>query len=136
MAAAGVSAACSGAEPEEKLVPEDAQNPRTTPDIELLALYAAVRRVYPALDAELGVIEGQHRDHLTALGGSLPDDFLDVPVAQTRAAAVEQCMIAERRAADAHQSACLQSSDPVEARLLAILSASEASHVPALAALI
>lgn len=134
-AAAGMGAACSGAEPEEMRGSEPERNPLTTPDIELLALYSAVRRTYPELDGVLAEIEGQHLDHLTALGGSIPEVSLEVTVAETSAAALEQCMIAERRAADAHQAACLQSNDPIEARLIAIIAASEASHVPALAAL-
>ncbi len=135
VAAAGVGAACSGPEPEEMRGSEPERSPLTTPDTELLALYAAVRRTYPALDGVLAEIEGQHLDHLTALGGIPPEVSLDVTVAGTSAAALEQCMIAERRAADAHQEACLRSADPIEARLLAIIAASEASHVPALAAL-
>lgn len=135
-AAAGVSAACTNTEPEAIEASQAERDPLTTPDVELLALYASVRRAFPALDAQLAVLQAQHREHLTALGGSEPDVLLDVPVAGTSTAAVEQCMMAERRAADAHQAACLQSSDPTQARLLAILAASEASHVPALAALI
>jgi hypothetical protein len=135
VAAAGVSAACTDTEPGATGASEPERSPLTTPDLELLALYASVRRTYPELNTQLAALEAQHREHLAALGSSDPDALIDVPVAGTSAAAVEQCMMAERRAADAHQAACLQSSDPTQARLLAILAASEASHVPALAAL-
>lgn len=135
VAAAAVSSACSGTEVERIRESEPERNPLTTPDMGLLALYAAVRRTYPSLDEVLAEIEDQHRAHLAALGGSASEVSLEVTVAATSAGALEQCIIAERRAADAHQAACLQSVDPNEARLLAIIAASEASHVPALAAL-
>jgi hypothetical protein len=130
--AGGFLAACSSPDPPAAAPTEQTPNLLATPDLELIALYMAVRSAYPALDASLQTIEEQHRAHLAALGGEVSIEDIDVTVATTSAAAVEQCMLAERRAADIHQAACLRSADPVEVRLLALISASEASHVPAL----
>lgn len=131
MTAGGVVTACSSPESQTQ-TPEPERNPLANPDRELIALYAAVRRTYPALDGPLREFEDQHVAHLAALGGDDIVDEVDISVAVTSAGAIEQCMLAERRAADSHQDACLRSADAVEVRLLTLIAASEASHVPAL----
>jgi hypothetical protein len=135
VAAGGLAAACSSSDSQTFSPSEPEPNLLATPDLELIALYTAVRRSYPALDAPLKEIEDQHVAHVVALGGEVPVEPIDVAVAGTSAAAIEQCILAERRAADLHQEACLRGTDPTQVRLLALLSASEASHVPALARL-
>lgn len=108
-----------------------ARDPSEQTELALIALYTAVRAAYPDLDEPLADIAAQHVAHLQALGGQV--QALDPPpVARTQQGALDQCMVAETQAANAHQSACL-TAEPVRARLLTLLSASEASHVPALA---
>lgn len=128
--AAGAVAGCSSEPTATPSAPQP--EPRTVPDLELIALYAAVRRTYPDLGTALAEIEEQHRAHVAALGEPDTSTELAVTVAATKRAALEQCMVAERRAADLHEAACLNSDDPTLARLLAVIAASEASHVPAL----
>lgn len=98
----------------------------------LIALYAAVTTAHPALADSLGLIAEQHREHLTALGYAAIPTVPDQQAAQDQSAAVDQCIAAELRAAEARQASCQGVEDPEMIRLLAIIAASEASHAPEL----
>lgn len=108
--------------------PESAPAQQT--ELALIALYTAVRAGHPELDTALADIQSQHEAHLIALGGTMREMELP-PVASTPNGALEQCILAETQAANAQQAACMDA-DTSAARTLALISASEASHVPAL----
>jgi len=104
--------------------------PTQQTELALIALYSAVRAAFPALDEPLRAIQVQHEAHLAALDGQLRQ-IEPPPIASTEAGALEQCALAETQAANAHQRACV-TADSDLARLLTLITASEASHVPAL----
>lgn len=104
-------------------------------EADLVARYEAVLAAYPDLDEAVNSlltdIRDQHAEHRDALGGapdapvpSAPDASLD--------AAIGDLLARERSAAKARRRACVAADDPAAARLLALIGASEASHVPAL----
>ena len=95
------------------------------------AAIAALPDADPAVIALLTGIRDQHAAHRDALGGtSLAPDAPPQPAAQ--AAVIDELLAAERQAARDRIDACESATDPELARLLAMIAASEASHVPAL----
>jgi hypothetical protein len=127
-----VLVACSQdtAVPETRSTEPAALDPTQQVELNLIALYTAVRAAFPALDQPLKGIQAQHEAHLTALDGEL-GEIQTPPIARTPEGALDQCVLAETQAANAHQQACLGAA-PELARLLTLISASEASHIPAL----
>jgi hypothetical protein len=131
--AAAALAGC-GSEAEE-LAPADAANPAPVDQVALseatlIALYSSVAVAHPALADSVARIADQHREHLTALGFPQIPSVPAQQAAQNRGAAIDQCIAAELRAADARQASCQNAEDPEMIRLLAIIAASEASHAP------
>ena len=101
----------------------------------LVAQYeAALERVADGqteLRAALSQIRDQHRAHLDALGGAT-----DAPPPATlpsgTAAVLAELIDAERAASKERIDACVDTPDPDLARVLSLIAASEASHVPVL----
>jgi hypothetical protein len=98
----------------------------------LIAVYSAVSAAHPTLAESLAPIADQHREHLVALGYPELPSVPTQQSAQNRSSAIEQCISAEIRAAEARQASCQSTEDPEMVRLLAIIAASEASHAPEL----
>lgn len=100
----------------------------------LLSRYEATMAAHPALAAQLRPLAEQHRDHHRAMLGSDGATPTDAPPAipADPAAAVADLAAAERSAAEARTSACLEAQVTDTARLLALIAASEASHAEAL----
>lgn len=95
------------------------------------AAIAALAQADPELIALLTSIRDQHAAHRDALGGtSAAPEAPAQPVAQ--AAVIDELVAAERQATRDRIDACEAASDPALARLLALIGASEAAHVPAL----
>jgi hypothetical protein len=95
------------------------------------AALAATSGEAPAVRALLAEIADQHRAHLSALGGAAAaDEQAGTPVTLT--SLIADLVEAERSAARDRIRACVDASDPELARVLALIAASEASHVPAL----
>jgi hypothetical protein len=97
---------------------------------ELISLYdAAIAALGPTGEERallLTSLREQHAAHREALGGAD-----DVP-APTRAPDLGALISAERGAARARIRSCVDAEDPELARVLALIAASEAAHVPAL----
>lgn len=134
-----VSCTSDTAEPEPTSsptpTPEDAAGSVAAAEALLVASYdaaiAALPDADPAVIALLTGIRDQHAAHRDALGGtSAAPDAPPQPAAQ--AAVIDELLAAERQAARDRIDACEAASDPELARLLAMIGASEASHVPAL----
>jgi hypothetical protein len=100
----------------------------------LIAQYDTVLATFPDLDpataAVLGAIRDQHAQHRDALGGA--DDVAAEAAPATAAAALSALLAAERGASRERIRACVGADSAETARLLALIGASEASHVPAL----
>jgi hypothetical protein len=115
--------------------PEGAAEPVAAAEAALVAAYdaaiSALPDADPAVIALLTTIRDQHAAHRDALGGTsaVPDA---PPQPATEAAVIDELLAAERQAARDRIDACVASPDPELARLLAMIGASEASHVPAL----
>ena len=101
----------------------------------LVAAYDAALGALPALDADtvalLTLIRDQHAQHRDALGGSA-EEAPGVAAPQSRDEAIGALIDAERAATRSRVRACVAATDPEAARLLSLIAASEASHVPAL----
>jgi hypothetical protein len=138
---AALLAACTsdtaepGPTPSPTTSPEGAAESVAADEALLVASYdaalAALPDADPAVIALLTGIRDQHAAHRDALGGtSLVPDAPPQPAAQ--AAVIDELLAAERQAARDRIDACETAADPELARLLAMIGASEASHVPAL----
>jgi hypothetical protein len=101
----------------------------------LIARYDAVLSAPDAVPAAalalLTSIRDQHIAHRDALGGASPAPAPADP-AGTWQAALADLVDAERVASKSRIRACVESADPETARLLTLIGASEAAHVPAL----
>jgi hypothetical protein len=136
----GVLAACSsspdaspaGSSASASLAPADASAQHET---ELIALYDAVLDAYPDLEPEtitvLTTLRDQHGQHRDALGGS-PDATAKATAPENATAALAALVSAEHVASRERIRACIDSPDAETARLLALIGAAEAAHVPAL----
>jgi hypothetical protein len=136
----GVLAACTssaetspvGSSAAASLAPADASAQHET---ELIALYDAVLAAYPDLPPEtvavLTTLRDQHVQHRDALGGS-PDATAEATVPENATAALAALVSAEHVASRERIRACVDSTDAPTARLLALIGAAEAAHVPAL----
>lgn len=104
-------------------------------EAELVARYEAVLAAFQdrdeAVTSVLTDIRDQHAEHRDALGGA-PDAPTPTRVDPSLDAAIGDLLARERAAAKARRRACVAADDPAAARLLALIGASEASHVPAL----
>ena len=137
--AAGLAlAACSssGSEPAASSAAATSDNDDLSArdEASLIAEYDAVLAAFPNLAAEAATlvrgIRDQHAAHRDALGGSP-----DAPAAQapsSESAALAALARLEREAARSRAVACADAADPERARILALIAASEAAHVPAL----
>lgn len=99
---------------------------------ELLAAYDSVIAQFPELRPMLEPIRTQHADHLAAMGVDGPDASPEA-LAATAELAVAALRSAERQAAAARRASCIACTAPDLTRTLALIAASEQSHVPALA---
>lgn len=106
----------------------------------LIAQYQGVITAFPDLGASLVAILEQHRAHLAAVAPGQesaqpatqgPANPTAAPI-DSAAAALQILAEAERAASQQRREACGAAADPELARVLAFISASEASHVPAL----
>lgn len=97
----------------------------------LIARYDAAIAAFPGMAAPLRAIRDQHADHLAALG-TRPRAVPSAGAPATPDGAIAGLRDAERQAARARRAACVAADDTQVARLLALIAASEASHVPAL----
>ncbi|MBU6245779.1 MAG: hypothetical protein KGP12_11250 [Actinomycetales bacterium] len=130
-------AACSSASPTSADADADAIAVRAqVADAEaaLIAQYATTVAAFPELAAGLQPILREHQAHLAAMGTGLATDA-STPVGQPPATAAQALIAladAERTAAQQRREACVAASDGELARILALIAASEAAHVPAL----
>lgn len=104
-------------------------------ELRLIALYAAVVEVFPDLATFLTPIEDQHREHARALGSTESPTPEPVTVPATARQAVRLLISAEEQATRERQDGCATESGTERVRLLTLIAASEASHVPELARL-
>jgi hypothetical protein len=98
-------------------------------EAQLIAAYESAISRFPELADDLTPILEQHRAHRTALGsaGSSPSPS---PAASSAAEALAVLAAAESSASDACTTACVKSVGADTARLVALIAASEESHVP------
>ena len=101
----------------------------------LIARYDTVLGAFADADAgvlaTLTAIRDHHAQHRDALGGAAPqDDRSAAP--PTLATALAELITAERKAGKARVRACVAAGNAETARLLTLIAASEAAHVPAL----
>jgi hypothetical protein len=100
----------------------------------LIAEYEAVLAAFPeapaATAALLTSIRDQHAAHREALGGA-PDETATATPEQI-GSALDSLIRLEHEAARSRLVACSDATDSEQARLLALIAASEAAHVPAL----
>lgn len=107
-------------------------------ELALIAQYQEVIAAFPDLGASLIALQEQHRAHLVAMApaGAPGDDAsasaATAPAPGSARQALELLADAERAASQQRREACLGAADPDLARTLALIAASEASHVPAL----
>ena len=108
--------------------------PSISNEAELIAQYDAVIALFPQLKATLTPLRDQHRAHLEALGapGTSIPSALQGERAGSPQAARTQLADAEKRASQQRLSDCLVATNEAVARTLALISASEASHVAVL----
>ena len=103
-------------------------------ELDLIAQYDATIAQFPQLATTLSPLRDQHRAHLSALG--TPEvTGSSSPLGNRPAspqAALAQLAGAEKQAAMQRLSDCLVTTDEAVARTLALISASEASHVAVL----
>ena len=153
LAPLALATACTGSTPDD-VDPSGATpsptGPSTDPDAavletaaagerDLVAAYDAAMAAFPELTISLALLREQHLAHAAALGpgpspsasGSTAPAPAAPPTSAT--AALEGLLAAERAAADARTQECGQASGLEAARLLALIAASESSHVEALA---
>jgi hypothetical protein len=123
---------------------EPTSDPQPTPgsasatsEAQLIAQYEAALAATPEAEAQtrslLAQIRDQHRAHLDALGGA-PEASAPSPPASGQDA-VADLVTAERAAYRERLGACVDATDLDLARVLALIAASEAAHVPALRSL-
>lgn len=105
---------------------------------QLIALYDATISELPAGPSPertlLERIRGEHAAHLSALTDASGPTEESVDLA-TAPVSLRDLIGAERRATRSRVSACVETSDPELARVLALIGASEAGHVAALRSL-
>jgi hypothetical protein len=106
-------------------------------EAELVARYEAALAALAGADSGLRslltAIRDQHAAHRDALGGTSATP--EAPAQPTAASAViAELVAAEREATRDRISACVESADAELTRLLSLIAASEAAHVPALRA--
>lgn len=102
----------------------------------LVALYAQAVAALPDLEPALGAIRDQHLAHAMAMGASA--DVQGTPPGQLPATAAEvlQGLIdAEKAAVGARSAACAGAPEVELTRVLALITASESSHIPYLTAI-
>lgn len=100
-------------------------------ELRLIAAYDAALAASPSLTETIAPIRDQHREHVTALGGSsteTPSPDVSAPTGDA-AAVIEALMAAERDAVAQRTTACQAASGAEFAGLLALIAASEAGHV-------
>lgn len=133
-----VMAACSGgSSPEPSPTPED-------PDLairarivqqedDLIAAYDTAIRQFPELAEDLTPLRDQHLAHRAALvdaSASASTSASPSPGASSPAETLAALAAAEAAAADGCTTACVKSASAQTARLMALIAASEESHVP------
>ena len=118
----------TGSGPSGSGAPADVAALAAAAESDLIALYDAAIATGPGEDRSLlfTALRDQHIAHREALGGAS-----DAP-APTRAPDLGALITAERQAARDRIRSCVDADDPEIARVLALIAASEAAHVPAL----
>lgn len=101
-------------------------------ELRLIALYAAVMQAFPDLNLALSPIADQHREHARELGQPADASVAGIQVPATVGQALRLLIEAEEQATRERQDGCATESSPEKVRLLALIAASEASHVPEL----
>lgn len=99
----------------------------------LIAQYATTIAALPQLAASLQPIMQEHQAHLAAMGARATESATPAgrpPGSPDQALAA--LADAERAAAQQRREACVASGDAELARILALIAASEAAHIPAL----
>lgn len=127
-------AAC--ASPADSAGPAAATAPASAADeAALIEQYDAIISAFPTLAIRLATIRDQHAAHLAALGGAPAAPGTPVPSAVPRTAqeAVTALTAAEKAASVMRLEDCVAATDPQQARTLALIAASEASHVAEMA---
>lgn len=97
----------------------------------LVALYDQAIAGLPDLQPALGAIREQHLAHATAMGAA-PDaqGAPPGPLPPTAAQVLQGLIDAERTAVGARTAACVAAPEAELARVLALITASESSHLP------
>ena len=101
----------------------------------LIAAYEAITRQFPELAEDLNPILDQHRAHRAALAGdsaspTASPSATPAPTPASAADALATLTAAESAAADDCTTACVKCTGAETARLIALIAASEESHVP------
>ncbi len=138
---AGLLAACAGDDAATGTA-QPAPNGSSAPTVadpaaeeaDLVALYDAVLAAFPGSVANdlLTALRDQHAQHRDALGGAGSPATTSPAVPATLDAALASLATTERQAARSRTRACVAATDDGQARLLSLIAASEAAHVPAL----
>jgi len=108
--------------------------PSTANELDLIAQYNEAIAQFPQLATILTPLRDQHRAHLASLGGAevaAPPAPSAAPVGSPQTAKA-RLADAEKQAAQQRLSDCLATTDEPLARTLALIAASEASHVAVL----
>jgi hypothetical protein len=109
-------------------------SPSAVSEAALVAQYEAALATVGQSDTEtlalLAEIRDQHRAHLDALGGA-PEAPVPSPASSAQTVLAD-LVAAERGAYKERVAACVDATEPDLARVLALIAASEAAHVPAL----
>jgi len=100
--------------------------------LRLIVLYAAVAQAFPDLDQALTPIADQHREHARELGRRADASGASLQIPATSRQALRLLIDAEERATRERQDGCATESSSERVRVLTLIAASEASHVPRL----
>ena len=102
----------------------------------LVALYDQAIAGLPDLQPALGAIRDQHRAHATAMGAAADAQGAPPgPLPPTAVQVLQNLIDAERAAVGARTAACIGAPEAELARVLALITASESSHLPYLTAI-
>jgi len=133
--AALVVSSCGAVSPDPVALESDPAAPtdvQSESELQLIALYAAVAQAFPDLDQALTPIADQHREHARELGQRSDASGPSPQVPATKRQALRLLIDAEERATRERQDGCAIESSPGRVRVLTLIAASEASHVPEL----
>ena len=135
IAGAGVLTACGAGSETSAVAADPVSAEAAGAEQSLIAQYQAFITAFPELAADLTPLLDQHADHAKAIGVKASATAAPVAAADARTA-IAVLAEAERAAAKARRATCVAATSPELARILALIAASEASHVPALTRLL